>query len=43
VDAVVDKLEGQLRRYKEKVQDHRRTPSTGKITEVPSKDEGAEE
>jgi putative sigma-54 modulation protein len=29
VDMVVEKLEGQLRRYKEKVQDHRRTPSTG--------------
>ncbi len=32
VDMVVEKLEGQLRRYKEKVQDHRRTPSTGGAT-----------
>jgi putative sigma-54 modulation protein len=31
VDLVVDKLEGQLRRYKEKVQDRRRTPSTGEV------------
>jgi putative sigma-54 modulation protein len=29
VDMVIEKLEGQLRRYKEKVQDHRRTPSLG--------------
>jgi putative sigma-54 modulation protein len=29
VDMVVEKMEGQLRRYKEKVQDHRRTPSVG--------------
>jgi putative sigma-54 modulation protein len=32
VDLVIDKLEGQLRRYKEKVQDHRRRPSTGEVT-----------
>lgn len=32
VDMVVEKLESQLRRYKEKVQDHRRTPSTGEVT-----------
>ena len=32
VDLVLDKLEGQLRRYKEKIQDHRRTPSTGKAS-----------
>jgi putative sigma-54 modulation protein len=31
VDVAVDKLEGQLRRYKEKIQDHRRTPSTGQV------------
>ena len=35
VDLVVNKLEGQLRRYKEKVQDHRRTPSTGHVTGGP--------
>jgi putative sigma-54 modulation protein len=32
VDLVVDKLEGQLRRYKEKIQDRRRTPSAGEVT-----------
>ena len=31
VDLVVDKLEGQLRRYKEKVQDRRRRPSLGEV------------
>jgi putative sigma-54 modulation protein len=31
VDLVLDKLEGQLRRYKEKIQDHRRTPSAGDL------------
>lgn len=31
VDIVLGKLEGQVRRYKEKVQDHRRTPSTGEV------------
>lgn len=29
VDHALAKLEGQLRRYKEKVQDHRRTPHAG--------------
>jgi putative sigma-54 modulation protein len=29
VDLVVDKLENQLRKYKEKVQDHHRTPARG--------------
>ncbi len=31
VDLVTDKLERQVRRYKEKIQDHRRTPSTGQV------------
>jgi putative sigma-54 modulation protein len=31
VDLVVHKLEQQVRRYKEKIQDHRRTPHTGKV------------
>jgi putative sigma-54 modulation protein len=30
VDLVLHKLEQQVRKYKEKIQDHRRTPSTGK-------------
>ena len=31
VDLVLAKLEGQIRKYKEKVQDHRRTPSIGDV------------
>lgn len=31
VDLVLAKLEGQIRKYKEKVQDHRRTPSAGEV------------
>jgi putative sigma-54 modulation protein len=40
VDLVIEKLEGQLRRYKEKVQDRRRRPSTGEVTggEAPEDD-----
>ena len=36
VDLVVDKLEQQVRRYKEKIQDHRRRPSTGEVAGAPS-------
>ena len=36
VDLVLDKLEGQLRRYKEKIQDRRRTPSAGEVTGAPA-------
>ena len=43
VDLVVDKLEGQLRRYKEKVQDRRRTPSAGEVTGMPALEEAGEE
>lgn len=32
VDAAVAKIEGQIRRYKEKIQDHRRRPSHGDVT-----------
>lgn len=32
VDLVLDKLERQVRKYKEKIQDHRRTPSTGDVS-----------
>jgi putative sigma-54 modulation protein len=35
VDAALHKLEAQLRRYKEKIQDHRRTPSTGHVSTGP--------
>ncbi|MBI1832969.1 MAG: ribosome-associated translation inhibitor RaiA [Planctomycetes bacterium] len=31
VDMVLAKLEKQVRKYKEKVQDHRRTPSAGEV------------
>jgi putative sigma-54 modulation protein len=43
VDLVLDKLEGQLRRYKEKIQDHRRTPSTGEGTGASAREESTEE
>src|SRR5438445_1558259 len=43
VDMVVEKLEGQLRRYKEKVQDRRRTPSTGEVAGGPSQIEASED
>jgi putative sigma-54 modulation protein len=39
VDMVIDKLEGQLRRYKEKVQDHRRRSSTGEVADRPAGNE----
>jgi putative sigma-54 modulation protein len=35
VDLVIDKLERQLSRYKEKLQDHRRRPSTGEVAGAP--------
>ena len=43
VDLAVDKLEGQLRRYKEKVQDRRRTPSAGEVAGTPALGEASEE
>ncbi len=43
VDLVIHKLEGQLRRYKEKLQDHRRTPSTGEGAGTPSPEQGSEQ
>ena len=43
VDLVLDKLSLQLRRYKEKIQDHRRTPSTGEVAGAPVVDESSEE
>jgi len=35
VDMVLDKLERQVRKYKEKIMDHRRTPATGDVAEAP--------
>lgn len=34
VDLVLAKLEGQVRKYKEKVQDHRRRPAAGDVAET---------
>jgi putative sigma-54 modulation protein len=42
-DLVLHKLEGQIRRYKEKIQDHRRTPSTGEVAGGPPAEESGEE
>ena len=38
VDLVLDKLQHQVRKYKEKIQDHRRTPSTGEVAGAPQSD-----
>ncbi len=43
VDSVLNKLALQLRRYKEKIQDHRRTPSTGEVAGAPRAEESSEE
>jgi putative sigma-54 modulation protein len=43
VDMAMDKLEAQLRRYKQKVQDHRRTPSAGQVAGVPEAEEPTDE
>lgn len=43
VDAVIAKLGEQLRRYKEKIQDHRRTPSAGEVASRAARDEPTEE
>ena len=43
VDLALDKLALQLRRYKEKIQDHRRTPSTGQVAGTPAREETGEE
>lgn len=39
VDTVVAKMEGKLRRYKEKIQDHRRSPSAGDFAGAAPSDE----
>jgi len=43
VDLALSKLEGQLRRYKEKIQDHRRRPPTGQVAGAPVLEEPSEE
>jgi putative sigma-54 modulation protein len=42
-DLALAKLEAQLRRYKEKIQDHRRTPPTGEVAGAPALEEPSEE
>jgi putative sigma-54 modulation protein len=42
VDLVLDKLEKQITRYKEKIQDRRRTPSAGEVAGAPPLAEEAE-
>ncbi|MGE3809582.1 MAG: ribosome-associated translation inhibitor RaiA [Gemmataceae bacterium] len=43
VDLVIDKLEAQLRKYKEKIQDHRRNLSTGELASgAPSTEESSQ-
>jgi len=43
VDLALDKLALQLRRYKEKIQDHRRTPSAGEVAGPPAAEQSSEE
>ena len=40
VDAVEHKLEQQVRKYKERIQDHRRTPSLGEVAGSPAAEPG---
>lgn len=40
VDLALHKLEAQLRRYKEKIQDHRRTPHVGDVVASPARASG---
>jgi putative sigma-54 modulation protein len=43
VELAEAKLETRLRKYKEKIQDHRRTPSTGEVAGAPAIEENSEE
>jgi putative sigma-54 modulation protein len=43
VDMAVSKLEGQLRKYKQKIQDHRRRLSTGDVAAQPPEADAGEE
>ena len=43
VDLVVDKLERQIRRYKEKIQDHRHAPSASDVAGAPAPEKPVEE
>ena len=43
VDLCLEKVQGQIRRYKEKIMDHRRTPSAGDVAGAGAADEANEE
>jgi putative sigma-54 modulation protein len=43
MDLAMNKVEAQVRRYKEKIQDHRRTPSAGEVAGSASRDVSPEE
>lgn len=43
VDLALAKVQSQLRRYKEKIQDHRRAPSAGDVAGGPRHDNATEE
>jgi putative sigma-54 modulation protein len=43
VDLVMAKLEGQLRKYKNKIQDHRRTPHVGEGVGAPAPEEASDD
>lgn len=43
VDLAIHKIQAQLRRYKEKVQDRRRRPSTGEVAGSPGLESASEE
>jgi putative sigma-54 modulation protein len=43
VDGALHKLEQQLRRYKERIQDHRRDPSAGQVAGTPQAEQPGEE
>jgi len=42
-DAAVTKLEGQLRKYKERIQEHRRAPSASDVAGTPALEEPGDE
>ena len=42
-DAAVTKLEGQLRKYKDRIQDHRRAPSAKEVAGAPAAEEPIDE
>jgi putative sigma-54 modulation protein len=42
-DAAVAKIEGQLRKYKERIQEHRRAPSASDLAGKPAEEESDEE